>query len=132
MFLTVALFSIAHHIIDTCFLQSLLIFCNSYIFVSMGSFTIDRDLLGYLLLSSQEGEDAHSASRCCIVDPSHSPNKEGSKSAFEILGAGAVACFASGMSNQKFSFPTCRYRCMSGPGAIQQLQKYHNLLLLCL
>ncbi|RVX15850.1 Tetratricopeptide repeat protein SKI3 [Vitis vinifera] len=90
------------------------------------------NLLGYLLLSSQEGEDAHSASRCCIVDPSHSPNKEGSKSAFEILGAGAVACFASGMSNQKFSFPTCRYRCMSGPGAIQQLQKYHNLLLLCL
>lgn len=83
-----------------------------------------RNLLGYLLLSSQEGEDAHSASRCCIVDPSHSPNKEGSKSAFEILGAGAVACFASGMSNQKFSFPTCRYRCMSGPGAIQQLQKW--------
>ena len=84
-------------------------------------------MLGYLLLSSQEGEDTHSASRCCIIDTSHSPNKEGLKSAFEILGAGAFACAAGSECIQKFSFPACRYWCLSGPGAIQQLQKYHNL-----
>ena len=64
-----------------------------------------RNLLGYPLLSSQKGENAHNASRCCIVDPSHSPNKEGSKSAFETLGARAVVCFASGSEQLEILFP---------------------------
>ena len=63
------------------------------------------NLLGYSLLSSHKGEDAHNASRCCIVGPSHSPNKESSKSAFEILGARAVVCFASGREQPKILFP---------------------------
>lgn len=120
------------HIIDAFFLPIVLMVFNFYTCVSIGSFTIDRNLLGYLLVSSQEGEDAHTGSRCSIVDPSSSPNLEGSKSAFEIVGAEAVACFANGKSNNKFSFSTCRCQSLSGPGAILQLQKYRNLFLLCL
>lgn len=46
-------------------------------------------------------------------------------SAWEILGSSAVACYAIGSNEPKFSFPTCRYQGMDGSGVIQQLQKYH-------
>ncbi|XP_041022054.1 tetratricopeptide repeat protein SKI3 isoform X4 [Juglans microcarpa x Juglans regia] len=85
-----------------------------------------RNLLGYLLLSSTDWNDSHLATRCCNVDAPDLdfdlPN-QGLKSASEILGAGAVACYAIGNKNPKFSFPTCTYHCMNEPGAIQQLQK---------
>lgn len=82
-----------------------------------------RNLLGYLLLSSKEWNDTHVATRCCNVDSTDYQNKGGLKSASEILGAGAVACYAVGNSNPKFSFPSCTYQCLNGHGAIQQLQK---------
>lgn len=82
-----------------------------------------RNLLGYLLLSSKEWNDTHVATRCCNVDSTNYQNKGGLKSASEILGAGAVACYAVGNSNPKFSFPSCTYQCLNGHGAIQQLQK---------
>lgn len=82
-----------------------------------------RNLLGYLLLSSKGWNDTHVATRCCNIDASDCAKKEGLKSASEILGAGAVACYAIGNKNPKFSFPTCTYQCLKAPGAIQQLQK---------
>lgn len=96
-----------------------------------------RQLLGYLLLSSKEWNDSHLATRCSVISFSEIPRKEGFKSSFEILGAGAVACYAIGNSNPKFSFPTCckisvfaryqfsfpTYQCLQEPRCIQQLQK---------
>lgn len=58
------------------------------------------------------------------MDASYSPIREALKSAYEILGAGAVACYAAGCSNPKFSFPTCTYQCLNEQGVVQQLQKY--------
>lgn len=79
--------------------------------------------------------DTHLATRCCNVDAPDLdfdlPN-QGLKSASEILGAGAVACYAIGNKNPRFSYPTCTYHCMNEPGAIRQLQKYCHLKLLCL
>ncbi|KAF8014969.1 hypothetical protein BT93_H0690 [Corymbia citriodora subsp. variegata] len=82
-----------------------------------------RQLLGYLLLSSEKWNDSHLATRCSVVSFSEIPRKEGFKSSFEILGAGAVACYAIGNSNPKFSFPTCTYQCFQEPQSIRQLQK---------
>ncbi|KAF5747268.1 tetratricopeptide repeat protein 37-like [Tripterygium wilfordii] len=83
-----------------------------------------RNLLGYLLLSREEWKDAHVANRCCHIDAHGSSNKEGLKSACEIMGAGAVACYVNGNSNLRLSFPTCSCQCLNGPGAVQELQKY--------
>ncbi|OMP02501.1 Tetratricopeptide TPR-1 [Corchorus capsularis] len=82
-----------------------------------------RNLLGYLLLASEEWENTHVASRCSIFDALDSKNKEGLKSAWEIFSAGAVACHAIGNSEPKFSFPTCGCQCPSGSQAVQELQK---------
>ncbi|XP_068305808.1 tetratricopeptide repeat protein SKI3 [Pyrus communis] len=81
-----------------------------------------RNFLGYLLLSTEEWNDTHIATRCCNVDTMN-PIEGGLKSAYEILGAGAVACYAVGTCNPKFSYPTCTYQCLNEPGTIQQLQK---------
>lgn len=84
-----------------------------------------RNLLSYLLLSSKEWGDLCLSTRCSVLDLSDRPRKDGwFKSAYEILGAGNVACYAIGRSNQKFPLPTCRRQCHSGSGAIQLLQKY--------
>ncbi|WCJ44793.1 Tetratricopeptide repeat (TPR)-like superfamily protein [Euphorbia peplus] len=83
-----------------------------------------RDLLGQLLLSNEEWKDAHVAPRCSIADDSCSTSEAGMKSGCEILGAGAVACYAVGNKDPKFSFPTCGYQCLSGPEAILEMQKY--------
>lgn len=63
------------------------------------------------------------ASRCCIINTPYGTSADSLKSACEILGAGAVACYAIGTKDPKFSFPTCGYWCVNGPGAIQELQK---------
>ncbi|KAF3446960.1 hypothetical protein FNV43_RR12140 [Rhamnella rubrinervis] len=86
-----------------------------------------RSLLGYLLLFNEQWNDTHVATRCCNIDASFSPIKEGLKTANEILGAGAIACYAASCSNPKFSFPTCTYQCLNEHGAIQQLQKCLHL-----
>lgn len=83
-----------------------------------------RNLLSYLLLCSREWNDIHVATRCFVVCASDFQKEENLKSPFEILGAGAVACYNSGNHNDKLSLPTCRDRCLSGQEAIQQLQKW--------
>ncbi|KAI8015612.1 Tetratricopeptide repeat protein SKI3 [Camellia lanceoleosa] len=82
-----------------------------------------RNLLGYLQLSSKEWKDTHIASRCFIISPSGCLEEEGLKSAYEILGAGAVACYTTQNYKMKFSFPTCECQCLHGTRAIRQLQK---------
>ncbi|KAG6407029.1 hypothetical protein SASPL_130011 [Salvia splendens] len=83
-----------------------------------------RNLLGYLLLSSKERGYLCPATRCSSLDLSDYQKDDGLKSAYEIVGAGNVACYAIGSPNQKFPLPTCRRQCYSGSGAIQVLQKY--------
>ncbi|KAL1560754.1 tetratricopeptide repeat protein SKI3 isoform X2 [Salvia divinorum] len=83
-----------------------------------------RNLLSYLLLSSKEWGYLCLASRCSSLDLSDYQKGDGLKSAYEIFGAGNIACYAIGSSNQKFPLPTCRHQCDSGSGAIQVLQKY--------
>nr|XP_011464990.1 PREDICTED: tetratricopeptide repeat protein 37 [Fragaria vesca subsp. vesca] len=80
-----------------------------------------RNLLGYLLLSSEEWNNTHMATRCCSIGTD--PINGGFKMSYEILGAGAVACYAVGNSNPKFSYPTCSYQCLNQPQTIQNLQK---------
>ncbi|KAK2988160.1 hypothetical protein RJ640_020642, partial [Escallonia rubra] len=75
-------------------------------------------------LISKEWSDTHTATRFCTISPSESPKEEGLKSACEILGACAVACYTTGNCKEKCSFPTCRDQWMYGPHAIQQLQKW--------
>ncbi|XP_061354463.1 tetratricopeptide repeat protein SKI3 isoform X2 [Gastrolobium bilobum] len=82
-----------------------------------------RNLLGYLLLSSKELNNCHVATRCCKLDHLDLSDQEGLKSASDIHGAGAVACYATGNSSSKFIFPTCTKQCSSHPGAIRYLQK---------
>ncbi|KAL8088263.1 tetratricopeptide repeat protein SKI3 isoform X1 [Apium graveolens] len=83
-----------------------------------------RNLLSYLLLCSREWNDIHVATRCFVLCASDCQKEENFKSPFEILGAGAVACYNSGNRNDKLSLPTCRGSCLSGQEAIQQLQKW--------
>lgn len=87
-------------------------------------FIADRNLLGYLLLSSKERGYLCVATRCSSLDLSDYHKDDGLKSAYEIVGAGNVACYAIGSPNQMFPLPTCRRQCHSGSGAIQVLQKY--------
>ncbi|KAK4424686.1 Tetratricopeptide repeat protein SKI3 [Sesamum alatum] len=83
-----------------------------------------RNLLSYLLLSSKEWRDLYLATRCSFFDLSDKHEDKGIKSAFEILGAGTVACYAIGSPKEKFPFPTCRHQRPSGSGTIQLLQKF--------
>ncbi|KAL0283123.1 UNVERIFIED_CONTAM: Tetratricopeptide repeat protein SKI3, partial [Sesamum radiatum] len=83
-----------------------------------------RNLLSYLLLSSKEWRDLYLATRCSFLDLSDKQKYKGIKSAFEILGAGTVACYAIGSPKEKFPLPTCRHQHPSGSRAIQLLQKF--------
>jgi superkiller protein 3 len=57
-------------------------------------------------------------------------DQEGLKSAYDIHGAGAVACYITD-NNPKFTFPTCSKKCSSHPRAIKYLQKYYFYFPLC-
>lgn len=81
-----------------------------------------RNLLGYLLLSSEDWKTSHVSSRCSVIDASNY-KKEGLKSAWETIGAGAVACYVVGSREPKFSFPTCSYQFLNGSETIKELQK---------
>lgn len=83
-----------------------------------------RQTLGYLLLLSKEWNDSHLAIRCCVTRSAHTTSKEGFRSSCEILGAGAVACYAIGNSSPKFSYPTCANQSFNEPQSLQLLQKY--------
>ncbi|KAG7024067.1 Tetratricopeptide repeat protein SKI3 [Cucurbita argyrosperma subsp. argyrosperma] len=82
-----------------------------------------RNLLGYLLLSNEERDDNHTATRCCNMLYGFDQQNKGLKSAYEIHGAGAVSCYTIGTSHPRFSFPTCSCQCQNGIGTIRQLQK---------
>ncbi|XP_071710201.1 tetratricopeptide repeat protein SKI3 isoform X2 [Rutidosis leptorrhynchoides] len=85
-----------------------------------------RNLLGYLLLSSNEQKDAHLSTRCFTVTstPSKSLKEEGLLRAPEILGASAVACFTTGNLSNKHSFPTCKDQSTYQRGSLKLLQKW--------
>ncbi|KDP36716.1 hypothetical protein JCGZ_08007 [Jatropha curcas] len=83
-----------------------------------------RNLLGHLLLSTEEWKDTHLATRCCVIDVPYGTSKVAFRSGHEILGAGAVACYAIGNKDPKFFYPTCGYQCLHGSEAIQELLKY--------
>ncbi|KAJ8772613.1 hypothetical protein K2173_027790 [Erythroxylum novogranatense] len=86
--------------------------------------TLIRNLLGHLLLSSEEWKGGHLASRCCIIDTGNGERKDGLKSGHEILGAGALSCYAIANRDPRFSFPTCGCLCLNGPAVVQALQKH--------
>ncbi|RZC31731.1 Tetratricopeptide repeat protein SKI3 isoform F [Glycine soja] len=90
-----------------------------------------RNLLGYLMVSSKELNNCHVATRCCKLDHLDLSDQKGFKSASDIHGAGAVACYTTGNSIPKFTFPTCTKQCSNHPGAIRHLQKYYCYLPLC-
>jgi len=71
------------------------------------------------------------ATRCCKLEHLDLSDKNGFKSAADIHGAGAVACYTTGNSSPKFTFPTCTKQCSNHPGAIRYLQKYYFYFLLC-
>lgn len=83
-----------------------------------------RNQLSSFLLSSKDGNAAHTAIKCIVFySPGYSIEK-GSKSAYEILGSATVSCYASCTSKFKLSFPTCRNQYMHSHRALQQLQKW--------
>ncbi|XP_028765736.1 tetratricopeptide repeat protein SKI3 isoform X2 [Neltuma alba] len=82
-----------------------------------------RNLLGYLLLSCKERNNCHTALRCCKLDHPDLPNQEGFKSASDIHGAGAIACYAIGNNNSKLTFPTCTKQYHTHPKSIRYRQK---------
>ncbi|XP_014520682.1 tetratricopeptide repeat protein SKI3 isoform X3 [Vigna radiata var. radiata] len=87
------------------------------------NYSLIRNLLGYLLVTSKELNNYHVAMRCCKLDHLDLSDKKGFKSAADIHGAGAVACYTTCNSSPKFTFPTCAKQCSNHPGAIRYLQK---------
>lgn len=83
-----------------------------------------RNLLGYLLVSSREWTDVHIATRCSVVDLYDHKKDDCVKSGFEIIGAGAAACYATGNLHEKIPFSTCRELRLFETEPILQLQKY--------
>lgn len=85
-----------------------------------------RNVLGYLLISSNEQKDTHLSTRCFTVrsTPAECPKEEGLKCAPEILGASAVACYTTGSLNHKHSFPTCKDQSTHQHGSLKLLQKW--------
>lgn len=87
-----------------------------------------RNVLGYLLVSSNERKDTHLSTRCFTVrsTPSECLKEEGLKRAPEILGASAVACYTTGNLNDKYSFPTCKDQSPHQHGSLKLLQKWYH------
>ncbi|KAL1190009.1 Tetratricopeptide repeat protein SKI3 [Cardamine amara subsp. amara] len=86
--------------------------------------TLLRNLLGYIVLAGEGTKDAYTASRCCIINVSECTNKEGLKSALEVLGGGSVACNVIGNTAPRFSFPTCHCQCLNTPVVVEELQRF--------
>ncbi|BAU00867.1 hypothetical protein VIGAN_10250300 [Vigna angularis var. angularis] len=87
------------------------------------NYSLIRNLLGYLLVTSTELNNYHVAMRCCKLDHLDLSDKKGFKSAADVHGAGAVACYTTCNSSPKSTFPSCAKQCSSHPGAIRYLQK---------
>lgn len=61
------------------------------------------------------------------MGPSRGLDEKGLKSAYDILGAGAVACYAS-QNYKKFAVPSCKCQFMHETRAIRQLQMYFSFI----
>ncbi|KVI07563.1 Tetratricopeptide-like helical, partial [Cynara cardunculus var. scolymus] len=87
---------------------------------------LHKNVLGYLLISSNERKDTHLSTRCFTVrsSPSECPKEEGLMSAPEILGASVVACYSTGNFNDKYSFSTCKDQSPHRHGSLKLLQKW--------
>ncbi|XP_018445855.1 tetratricopeptide repeat protein SKI3 isoform X2 [Raphanus sativus] len=83
-----------------------------------------RNLLGYILLAGEGTKEVCAASRCCIINVSECGNKEGLKSALEVLGGGSVACNVIGNTAPRFSFPTCHCQSLNAPVLVVELQRF--------
>ncbi|XP_033131987.1 tetratricopeptide repeat protein SKI3 [Brassica rapa] len=83
-----------------------------------------RNLLGYILLAGEGTKEVCAASRCCIINVSECGNKEGLKSALEVLGGGSVACNVIGNTAPRFSFPTCHCQSLNAPVVVVELQRF--------
>lgn len=108
----------------TCYLN-FIIPCDALnCFPVLMQFPAYRNLLGYLLVSSREWKDVHVATRCSVVDLYDHKNDACVKSGFEIVGAGAAACYTRGHLHEKLAFSTCREQRLFEAEPILQLQKY--------
>ncbi|CAN6938742.1 unnamed protein product [Brassica oleracea var. botrytis] len=83
-----------------------------------------RNLLGYILLAGEGTKEVCAASRCSIINVSECGNKEGLKSALEVLGGGSVACNVIGNTAPRFSFPTCHCQSLNAPVVVAELQRF--------
>ncbi|KAF8106883.1 hypothetical protein N665_0130s0052 [Sinapis alba] len=83
-----------------------------------------RNLLGYILLAGEGTKEVCAASRCCIINVSECGNKEGLKSALEVIGGGSVACNVIGNTAPRFSFPTCHCQSLNAPVVVVELQRF--------
>lgn len=81
------------------------------------------------MLAGEGTKEACTASRCCIINVSECANKEGLKSALEVLGGGSVACNVIGNTAPRFSFPTCHCQCLNAPVIVLELQRYLRIYL---
>ncbi|KAJ0987147.1 hypothetical protein J5N97_005503 [Dioscorea zingiberensis] len=82
-----------------------------------------RNQLGSLLLSNEDWMASKRAIKFSLTATGDHANN-GLKSSFEIHGAVGVACYASGATCPKFSFPTCKDQLMRGAMTVHHLQKW--------
>ncbi|XP_047329203.1 tetratricopeptide repeat protein SKI3 isoform X2 [Impatiens glandulifera] len=88
--------------------------------------TLLRNLLGYLLLLSEEWKHIPASGRCLVLsnNSSHTEN-EALKTAYDVLGALTVACCCTASKvEEKFSFSTCECHSQHGSRTLMQLQKW--------
>lgn len=80
------------------------------------------------MLAGEGTKEVCAASRCSIINVSECGNKEGLKSALEVLGGGSVACNVIGNTAPRFSFPTCHCQSLNAPVVVAELQRYFENL----
>ncbi|KAL2895169.1 Tetratricopeptide repeat protein SKI3 [Bienertia sinuspersici] len=81
-----------------------------------------RNMLGYLLLSRKQRENNHVVQRVCAVVP-FDQIKPDFRSAYEIIGAEAVACHATTTWKSKFFISTCKYQSLQGGASLMGLMQ---------
>lgn len=81
-----------------------------------------RNMLGNLLLSRKQWENDHVVRRCCAV-VAFDPMKNDFRSAYEIIGAEAVACHATTSCKSKYSLSTCKHHDVQGSSLMRLMQR---------
>ncbi|XP_021867566.2 tetratricopeptide repeat protein SKI3 [Spinacia oleracea] len=85
-----------------------------------------RNMLGNLLLSRKQWENDHVVRRCCAV-VAFDPMKNDFRSAYEIIGAEAVACHATTSCKSKYSLSTCKHHDVQGSSLMRLMQRRFRL-----